>query len=146
MPSGYHIDVDAGLILLSGTDEVDITQAIAVGRAVLADPAFDTRLAQLVDLRGLKLLRDAATSAQFRDFALREYAVCLQTSMAVVVDDSLDQRSLASLYHLTSRMPRTELFDDYDTAMRWLMRREFASGASTDDVYPEAQTGNGCPE
>ena len=126
MASGYHIDEHAGLVILSGTDRIDISEAIAVGRALLKDPEFNPTIPQLCDLRGLNLSRNRITSGQFRDFVLIEYLPNLKSSMAVLVDDSLDRKSLASLYHLTSRMPMTELFDDYNTAMRWLMRREFA--------------------
>ena len=41
------------------------------------------------------------------------------------VDGSLDQRSLASLYHLSCSRDKTEVFDHYEQALKWLMRAEF---------------------
>ena len=39
--------------------------------------------------------------------------------------DHLDQMSVASLYHLSCNMPKTELFDQYEQALKWLMKNEF---------------------
>jgi hypothetical protein len=50
----------------------------------------------------------------------------VQASIAVIIDDSLDADTLAGLYHLSCATSITELFDHYDQAIKWLMRREFA--------------------
>lgn len=126
MPSGYHINQEEGLVTLTGSTEMKILEACEIGRALLQDPEFDSQLPHLVDLRGLHLQRDARSSAQFRRFVLDTYVPRVHASIAVVVDDSLDQLSLAGLYHICCSMDRTELFDQYDQALKWLMRREFA--------------------
>ena len=45
-------------------------------------------------------------------------------------DDSLDNKSVAALYHLSTQVNHIEMFDDYDIALRWLMRRQFATSAA----------------
>ncbi|MEM9620843.1 MAG: hypothetical protein AAF993_04290 [Pseudomonadota bacterium] len=126
MPSGYHINHEQGLVTLTGSNTMQISDACDIGSALLADPEFDSTLPHLVDLRGLELQRDQASSARFRRFVLDTYMPRVKASIAVVVNDSLDQNSLAGLYHICCSMERTELFDQYDQALKWLMRREFA--------------------
>lgn len=127
MPCDYHINADAGLVTITGSLEVGLPEAIRLGRALIEDQQFDSELPHLVDLRGLVVNRSSAESEKFRDFVLLEYSRQVRSAVAVVVDESLDQTSLAALYHLTSRVVLGELFDDYNLALRWLMRREFAS-------------------
>ncbi len=125
MPCGYHINNDDGLVSITGKTEVDLDDACDLGHTILNDPDFDPTLPQLVDLRGLALTRTNASTKAFEVFVLSRYRPAVQASMAVVVDDSLDQLSLAGLYHLCSNMAKTELFDNYEQAIKWLMRREF---------------------
>ena len=125
MPCGYHINADEGLITISGTEDVPLQEAIALGEELLDDRAFESSLPHLVDLRGLVLTRTSAESEDFRDFVLDYYRPIVAASVAVLVDDSLDRGSLAALYHLTCRMDRTELFDDFEQALKWLVKREF---------------------
>lgn len=127
MPYGYTISHDEGLIAIHGSELVSLPSAIEIGRGILRDPDFDPELPQLFDLRGLTMMRNSEESRQFRDFSLYEYFPQVQAGVAVVVDDSLDDKSLAALYHLISQIDQVELFDNYDQALRWLMRKEFAS-------------------
>jgi hypothetical protein len=135
MPCGYHINHDEGLLTITATTRVAIEEANQLAEEILIDPEFDPSLPQLVDLRGIKLTRSAASTIDFRDFMLQTYRPNIQASMAIVVDDSLDRRTLANLYHLACNMSHTELFDHYEQALKWLMRREFADrSASTSAV------------
>ncbi len=126
MPCGYHINHEEGLVTITGSTDVEISEACKLGSQLLDDPSFDADLPQLVDLRGLTLSRNQQTSARFRKFVLETYRPRVSSSIAIVIDDSLDQLSLAGLYHMSCSMDKTELFDQYDQALKWLMRREFA--------------------
>lgn len=125
MPSGYTISHDQGLIAIHGADLVSIPVAIEIGRSILNDPKFDPQLAQLFDLRGLIIERSRQEAEEFRHFALFEYFPKVRGAVAVVVDDSLARIPLADLYHLTAQVDFVEMFDSYDQALRWLMRRAF---------------------
>ena len=132
MPCGYHINLEDGLVTISAEAELDITQLHTLGQQVLADPEFDPYLPQLIDLRGLSvlhkqdILHEQDTAEASRNFALSSYRPRVQSSVAVIIDDSLDADSVAGLFHLSCSMDNTELFDHYDQAIKWLMRREFA--------------------
>ena len=125
MPSNYFINHEEGLVTITGTSAMKLFEAEEVGRALLGDPSFDPYLPHLVDLRGLTLNRSKEESESFRDFMLHAYRPRVASSIAIVVDDSLDQHSLAGLYHVSCSMDQTEVFDDYEHALKWLMRREF---------------------
>ncbi len=130
MPFGYHLNQDDGLVTITGNDKASLAEAIALGRQLLRDPVFDPALPHLVDLRGLEVDGNAEQTHELRDFVLQDYRPSVQASVAVVIDHTLDQHSVAGLYHLSCAMDQTELFDHYDHALRWLMRREFAAGAA----------------
>ncbi len=126
MNCGYHINQDDGLVTITGNKNVEIAEAFDLGEALLQDPSFDEQLPHLVDLRGLRLTPNPHSAAAFRTFVLETYRPQVKSSIAIVVDDSLDRLSLAGLYHMSCSMDKTEVFDQYDQALKWLMRREFA--------------------
>lgn len=125
MPCDYHLNLDEGLITVSVTEEVPLEEVATFARQMLADPRYDPLLPQLFDLRGLTVTRTPPASADLRDFVLSEFRPKAHASIAIVVDGSLDQRSLASLYHLSCSRDKTEVFDHYEQALKWLMRAEF---------------------
>jgi hypothetical protein len=127
MTVAYDINREDGLVTITGTEAVEIEQACELGRRMLRDAHFDPKLPHLVDLRGLVVDRDASQSRAFKAFVLDEYAPKINASVAVVISETLDDQSCAALYHLTCSMDRTELFDHYDQALKWLMRREFVT-------------------
>jgi len=125
MAVAYHINHEQGLVTLGGSNTVDIDDARDLGRAVLQDAKMDPKLPHLIDLRGLSVTRTTAQARAFREFAIGEYAPKVQGSIAVVIDEALDEQSCAALYHMICSIDRAELFDHYDQALKWLMRREF---------------------
>ena len=131
MPCAYHINLDDGLVTISGADHVPIEESIALGRKMLADQDYDADLPHLIDLRGLVIERTKDQSIAFHDFVKGEYAINARGSVAVLVNDSLDNKSTAALYHLCSQFRHVEMFDNYELALRWLMRTEFATTAAT---------------
>ena len=126
MSVGYHINREDGLVTVTGKDSVCLAQAAELGQELLEDPDFDSALPHLVDVRGAQLDPSEADEKSFTAFALEVFSPRVTGSVAVLVDDDLSGRACADIYHLTCRMNNTELFDHYDHALRWLMRREFA--------------------
>ena len=127
MPCGYHMNPEDGLVTVSGTDARTFKELLTVGKKLLADPHFDPRLPHLIDLRGMQVQRQDQSSASLRHFAVKFYRPRVRSSVAVVVDDSLTNELIAAIYHLVCTLEKTELFDRYDHAIKWLMRREFAA-------------------
>ena len=125
MPCGYHMNLEDGLVTINGAEELDMGAFVDLGEQVLSDPTFDPYLPQLVDLRGLQVGPDHVGATHLRDFIVTIYRPRVQSSIAVVIDGSLHERAVAGLYHLCCAMDATELFDQYDQALKWLMRREF---------------------
>jgi hypothetical protein len=130
MPCAYHINLEDGLITLTGGADVDATQLLNIGEQMLADPEFDPYLPQLIDFRNLTVEPDKEASARIRDFCLKTYLPRVYASIAVVINDSLSTRALSDMYHLTCAMDKAELFDHYDQALKWLMRREFVANGN----------------
>ena len=54
--------------------------------------------------------------------------------MAVVIDSEMSRELVANIYWLACAVGGTEVFDDYDHALKWLIRREFANGEATNVV------------
>jgi hypothetical protein len=127
MPCGYHVNPDDGLLTITIADVMDVPQLVAFGQQLLADPEFDAELPHLVDLRGLLITPDSQDGQAIRDFVLESYCNRVHSSIAIVIDDSLAPTAIAGLFHVTCAMKNTELFDHYEQALKWLMRREFAS-------------------
>jgi hypothetical protein len=130
MPCAYHINLEEELVTVTGSLQVTLPDAVELGTRLLNDPEFSSALPHLVDLRGLEMRRSTEESAQFKAFVLNQYRKSVKGLVAVVVDESLDGKALAALYHLMSRVRGGELFDNYEHALRWLMRNEFAATAS----------------
>lgn len=126
MPCGYHMNLEDGLVTIRGEEAISLPSLVDLGEKVLSDPGFDPYLPQLVDLRGAQVKRDKAAEEALRHFTLSTYRPRVHSSIAIVVDGSLNEAELAGLFHLSCAMDKTELFDHYDQALKWLMRREFA--------------------
>ena len=131
MPCAYHINLDEGLVTISGSEDLPLAETIALGREMLADADYDPALPHLIDLRGLNISRSSEDSVAFRDFVLQEYAVSVTGAVAVLVNDSLDDKSIADLFHLSTQLHHIEMFDTYELALKWLMRKEFDATASS---------------
>jgi hypothetical protein len=128
MPSDFHINQDEGIITISGSEEIDAVEATSTFRSLLEHPEFSPSLPQLIDLRGLASgARAAPDFSTLERFLLSTYRPRVAASIAVLVDDKLDRFSVAAIFHLTCQLPQTELFDHFDDAIRWLIRREFVT-------------------
>ena len=47
--------------------------------------------------------------------------------MAAVIDGDMSRDLVAGIYWLACAVGGTEVFDDYDHALKWLIRREFVN-------------------
>lgn len=131
MPLTYHIDTDAGLINLSGQDTVALNDLVDCGNAVLNDDAFAPTLPQLVDLRSVRFaLVPPGLYEQQALLLINRFNGVVNSSVAVVVSGGLPQPIIAEIYRITSQFSRAELFEDYDHAMRWLIKTAFAGTAA----------------
>lgn len=129
MPVGYHINPDEGLITVRADGSMDADRLRELGSSLLADERYDPTLPQLVDIRGLRLGDDPDLSG-FNEFVQTHYRERVSSSVAVVIDDHLEQRHCADIYLVTCAIEQAELFADYDQALRWLMRRAFATAGA----------------
>ena len=134
VPCAYHINPDEGLITITGSAEVALSEAILLGKSLMADTQFDPALPQLVDLRGLQVQQFQKDAASFQDFILHTYRKRVQGVIAVVVNDSLDKYALSALYHLTTRVAKGEIFDNYKLALKWLLRQELTASAYSNSL------------
>ncbi len=125
MAPAYHIASDDGLISIQVGSEIDLADLYELAKSVLASDDYDPELPLLMDLRGMRLdWREEATEPFVR-FAIDRFRN-RPGSMAVVIDGEMDRDLVAAIYWLACAVGGTEVFDDYDHAMKWLIRREFA--------------------
>jgi hypothetical protein len=132
MPLGYHIDADAGLITVRGDGDVAVTDIVRLGETMLRDQRYEASLPQLLDFRGLRPTgpAPARNDEEFADllqFVNGHYRKSVDASVAVVIDDHLEERHCADIFLLTCAISEAELFADYDQALKWLMREAFAT-------------------
>ena len=147
MPCGYHVNHDDGLITINSDEASTLGQILAVAEQLLADPQFDPRLPQLVDVRGLEVTRDKTASRAIREFVLGTYRTSVQSSIAIVINESLDERTLADLYHMSCGMEDTEIFDQYDQALKWhSLAAEQGHGGSQCNLAVMYANGWGVPQ
>ena len=127
MSTSYDINEELGLVTVKITDEVDLLDLCAIGSSLLDDPALNAELPHLVDARGIRPICNRPLTTLLKRFLTTEYAPSIKGSIAIVIDDSLDNKACATLFHISCQMQNTELFDRYEQALKWLMKREFAA-------------------
>lgn len=124
MPPGFHIATDDGLISVQVRDEIDLVDLYELAKDVLDDDAYDPALPLVVDLRGMRLTLERDALMPFSRFIMGSFKG-RGGSMAVVIDGDMSRKLSAAVYWLACGVGGTEVFDDYDHAMKWLMRKEF---------------------
>ena len=124
MAPGFHIATDDGLISVQVGDQIDLVDLYELAKDVLDDDAYDPALPLLADLRGMRLTLEQNALKPFSRFVLGRFKG-RRGSMAVVIDGDMSRQLSAAVYWLACAVGGTEVFDDYDHAMKWLMRKEF---------------------
>ncbi len=127
MPAAYHISDDEGLITVQVEDSVDLADLYETAKALRADDGYSSGLPLLVDLRGMRLELEKAALDPFNAYIVDNFGQARTASTAVVVDHEMDGKLTAAVYWLSCAIGACEMFDDYDQALKWLIRREFAS-------------------
>ena len=132
-PPGFHIAVEDGLISVQVGSHIDLVDLYELAKSVLAASDYADGLPLLVDLRGmrLELVREAAEP--FARFIIGGFSG-REGSMAVIIDGDMHSKLCAAVYWLSCAVGGTEVFDDYDHAMKWLIRREFAGAVPVNKV------------
>ena len=125
MPAGYHISEDEGLISVQVSDRIDLVELYESAKALHSDPSYSHELPLLVDLRNMRLTISQPATAPFSRFIITRFNG-RAGSNAVVIDPDLENELFTGIHWLACAVSGTELFDDYDQALKWLIRREFA--------------------
>ena len=130
MPLSYHIDSDAGLITLTGADLLSPDDMLASIERLLEEETFDPGLPQLLDLREVVFSGGGARADDPRVLTLlQRFNDLVTANIAVIIAGDLPKHELAAIYRATCQFSRAELFEDFDQAMRWLIRTEFVGAA-----------------
>ncbi|MCZ6458273.1 MAG: hypothetical protein O6766_02820 [Gammaproteobacteria bacterium] len=127
MATAYYISKDEALITVRIDEQIDLRALLVVTNNLLSDADYDPALALLLDLRGMQLDLTAAKKDsfnEFNEFIIAQFGSGRQASSAVVIDPDLEANLCAAIYKLCCAIKATELFDDYDLALKWLFKRE----------------------
>lgn len=127
MPAAYHISEDEALITVKVDGDVDLVELFEVAKSLEADPAYSPSIPLLVDLREMRVALQAAAVKPFNRFILAHFGPSREASIAVVVDSEMNRELCAAIYWLNCAIGSSEMFEDYDHALKWLIKREFAN-------------------
>ena len=127
MPLKFHSNHEQGLTTVNGDGRVTWDCLLQVLQDLLdSEEAADT-LPHIIDLRAADIDLSDTTMDPFGEFFAVRFGAEVSGSIAIVIKDDLQPDDCAKFYKVASSVDHTELFDDYNHAMRWLMRREFAN-------------------
>ena len=126
MAPAYHIASDDGLISIQVGSEIDLSELYELVKSVLSSEDYDPELPLITDLRGMRLDWHQDATAPFTRFIIDNFKD-RPGSMAAVIDGEMSRDLVAGIYWLACAVGGTEVFDDYDHALKWLIRREFVS-------------------
>mgnify|MGYP001827355499 CR=1 FL=1 len=126
MAPAYHIASDDGLISIQVASEIDLVDLYELAKSVLSSDDYDPELPLIMDLRGMRLDWHEDATEPFIRFAIDNFRD-RPGSMAAVIDGDMSRDLVAGIYWLACAVGGTEVFDDYDHALKWLIRREFVN-------------------
>ena len=129
MSPAYHIATDEGLITLQAGGAQNLADIRRLVADVLAAEDYDAELPLLIDLRSLRVTLEPTATAEVADYIIEHFRG-RRGSVAVVVDGDMSRKLTAAIYWLACALGCAEVFDDYDLALKWLIRREFAGTAA----------------
>ena len=136
MSINYHISSENGLISLLADPEVTLAELHDCGKRLMADQAFEPDLPQLIDLRAANIERLCTTDQQLAQTMVETYNGSVPGNVAVLIDAASAGEPLADLYRTICTFENAELFDNYEHALRWLVRKAFAPAAADSSVAP----------
>lgn len=126
MAPAYHIASDDGLISIQVNKQIDLAELYDLTKSILRADNYDPELPLITDLRGMRLDWQKDATAPFTRFIIDNFKD-RPGSMAAVIDGEMSRDLVAGIYWLACALGGTEVFDDYDHALKWLIRREFAN-------------------
>jgi hypothetical protein len=129
MSPGFHIAEEEGLISIQVRNAIDLADLHDLAKDMLDSDEYDAELPLLVDLRGMRLELARRAVAPFNEFIVSSFGG-RQGSIAVVIDGDMSGKLAAAVFWLACAVGHTEVFDDYDHALKWLIRQEFAAGSN----------------
>ena len=127
MSAEFHINPQDELITFTATGAVTSSEACVCLDEMLAHPQFSSELPQLIDLRTAQIAGTADELKRFETFLLGDYGTRLNASVAVVVNPEWDEATCSHAFWLSCALQHAELFDDWNQACRWLIRKEFTA-------------------
>ena len=132
MPLQTYSSDEDGLATISAEGDVSWDDLRVELESLLLAATFNPTLPHLIDLRDATLRLDNAESVEaFGRFFSTSFGTQVNGSIAMVIHDGLSTAECASLYRVLCDLANAELFDDYDLAMRWVMKREFVATPTT---------------
>lgn len=123
----FHSNQEEGLTTINGDGPVTWDCLHEVLQELLDSGEEHATLPHVIDLRAADIDFSDTTMDIFGEFFAVRFGAEVTGSIAIVIKDGLDPDICAMFYKVASSVDHTELFDDYNHAMRWLMRREFAN-------------------
>jgi len=127
MASEFRIKPDEGLVTVQISEQVDLVEIFETARDLHDHADYDPALPLLVDLRDMRLALEEAALKPFNRYIIGHFGKCRSASIAVVVDHDMNKELCAAVYWLNCAVSGCEMFEDYDMALKWLIRREFAT-------------------
>jgi hypothetical protein len=140
MPPGFHIAEEEGLISIQVSHAVDVPALHNLVSGLLESDGYDPALPLLVDLRGMRLELAKDAMGPFNQFIVSRFKG-REGSIAVIIDGDMSQKLAAAIFWLACAVGHTEVFDDYEHALKWLIRREFADADTTRERVSAARSG-----
>lgn len=120
MPCDYLIDRQRHLVISTATDRFTFDEAKAHQEKLIADPDFDPKFNQLIDMRAVTVfdltVEEAKTIARRNPFSPQSRRALVASSPHV-----FGMLRLAMAHHeMTPGASETSAFYDLDAAMAWL--------------------------
>lgn len=140
MGAEYHINERDELITLTAKGSISSSQACVCVDEMLSDAAFDPALPQLVDLREAEFTGTEDDLKRFETYLLGDYRPQLDASVAIVVNPDWDQETCARAFWMSCALGHAELFDGWNQACKWLIKREFTSNLVDLDILQDTPT------
>jgi hypothetical protein len=138
MGLAYHIDLDEHLVTVSAHESLQPGDMESLADTLIADPLFAADMAQLLDLRQAAINIHDEHARLLAGYLLKNYNPAIRGNIAVVIDPNLTPADTARMFRVTCALERAELFEDFDMAVKWLVRKWRA--VSSDEKQP--QTGD----
>lgn len=138
MGLAYHIDLDEYLVTVSAHESLQPGDMESLADSLIADPLFAADMAQLLDLRQAAINIHDEHARLLARYLLKNYNPAIRGNIAVVIDPNLTPADTARMFRVTCALERAELFEDFDMAVKWLVRKWRA--VSSDEKQP--QTGD----